>query len=262
MAPVCRSAPARALWSALGAFLFSATAARAAGPIELSTPATNLLAAVSGRYAAVTNLSCTVRRQLPDGGGEMLSRIVWARGGRLSSETFSPEPRRAVVDGESAWTKGPKDKKPRRVAFEDQSPAQKASVLCVPASPEETLAALDPATGADLPSPAPPHARQASFRFLGAPPEAPARAVVSLDGAGRVRAVDLFSDEACRWRVASYAWEAPVEVLPGVWLFARATAETAVDGQPVALATRFDNLLANQALDPALFDAEKAFEGK
>ncbi len=259
MVPVCRFAPARAIRSAFGALLFLAAPARAAEPAELSTPATNLLAAVSARYAAVTNLSCTVRRQLPDGGGEMLSRIVWARGGRLSSETLSPEPRRAVVDGESAWTKGPKDKKPRRVAFDDQSPAQKASVLCVPASPEETLAALDPATGVDRPSPAPPHARQTAFRFLGAPPEATARAIVSLDAAGRVRAVDLFSDEAFRWRVASYAWDAPVEVLPGVWLYARATAETSVDGKPVALSTRFDNLRANQPIDPDLFDAEKAF---
>ncbi len=53
-----------------------------------------------------------------------------------------------------------------------------------------------------------------------------------------------------------------MEVLPGVWLFSRSTAETIVDGQPLALATRFDGLLANQALDPDVFDAEKAFEGK
>ena len=262
MAPVCRSAPARALWSALGAFLFSAASARAAGPTELSTPATNLLAAVFARYAAVTNLSCTVRRQLPGGDGELVSRIVFARGGRLVSETLAPEPRLAVVDGEAAWTKGAQDKKPRRVAFDDQSPAQKASVQCVPASPEEMLVALDPATGADRPAPDPPWRRQAVFRVLGAPPEATVRAVVSLDGAARVRAVDLFSDEACRWRVASYAWDAPVEVLPGVWLFSRSTAETVVDGRPLALATRFDSLLANQSLDPGLFDAEKAFEAK
>lgn len=255
-------APARAIRPAFGALLFFAAAARAAEPSGLSTPATNLLAAVAARHAAITNISCTVRRQLPGGDGELVSRVVFARGGRLNVETLAPAPQRVVVDGESAWTKGPDDKKPRRVSFDDQSPAQKASVLCVPASPEETLAALDPATGADRPAPDAPWRRQTVFRFLGAPPEATARAVVSLDEAGRVRAVDLFSDEACRWRVASYAWDAPVEVLPGVWLFARATAETAVDGKPLALATRFDNLLANQALDPALFDAEKAFGEK
>ncbi|MBQ9726736.1 MAG: hypothetical protein IJV65_04445 [Kiritimatiellae bacterium] len=243
--------------------LFLAASSRGAEPpAALAAPATNLLAAVSAGYAAVTNLSCTVRRQVPDGDGELVSRVVFARGGRLAVETLEPETRRVVVDGESAWTKGAADKKPRRVAFAEQSPAQKASVLCVPASPEEALAALDGATGADLPSPAPPHARQTVFRLKAAPPDAPGRALVSLDGQGRIRAVDLFADADLRWRVASYAWDAPVEVLPGVWLFGRSTAETAVDGKPVALSTRFDNLRANRPLDPGLFDAAKAFSGK
>ena len=257
-----RHAPARAVRSAAGAlFLLGCSAARAAEPAAGSAvPATNLLAAVSAGYAAVTNLSCTVRRQIPGEDGELVSRVVFARGGRLNVETLAPEPRRVVVDGESAWSKGPDDGKPVRVAFADQSPAQKANVLCVPASPEEQLSALDGATGADLPSPAPPHARQTAFRFKGAPPGAPGRAVVSFDAEGRVRAVDLFADADLRWRVASYAWDAPVEVLPGVWLFGRATAETAVDGRPVALSTRFDGIRANAALDPDLFDAEKAFE--
>lgn len=238
-----------------------AAAARAADrPAELAAPATNLLAAVCARYGAVTNLSCAVRRQVPAGGDELVSRVVFARGGRLNVETLAPEAKRVVVDGESAWTKSPGDKEPRRVAFADQSPAQKASVLCVPASPEEALAPLDPATGSDLPVPAEPFARQTVFRLRGAPPDAPGRALVSLDAAGRVRAVDLFSDAALRWRAASYAWDAPVEVLPGVWLFGRATAETAVDGSPVALSTRFDNLRANGDVDPDLFDADKAFE--
>lgn len=253
-----RSAPARAFRSAAGAFLFSAAAA-AAEPAGLSAPATNLLAAVSADWAAITNLSCTVRRQIPGEDGELVSRVVFARGGRLNVETLAPEPRRVVVDGDSAWTKDPDDKKPRRVAFDDQSPAQKANVRFVPASPEGSLDALDPATGTDRPTPDAPWRRQTVFRFLGAPPEATTRAVVSVDEAGRIRAVDVFLDEACRWRVASYAWDAPVEVLPGVWLFSRTTAETLVDGKPLALATRFDNLRANQPLDPDLFDAEKAF---
>ena len=207
----------------------------------------------------MTNLSCTVRRQIPGEDGELVSRVVFARGGRLNVETLSPVARRVVVDGESAWSKGPDDKKPRRVAFDDQLPAQKANALCVPASPEESLSALDPATGVDLPSPAEPHARQTVFRLRGAPPDAPVRALVSLDAEGRVRAVDLFADAGLRWRAASYAWDAPVEVLPGVWLFGRSTAETVVDGRPVALSTRFDNICANAEIDPGLFDAETVF---
>ena len=88
------------------------------------------------------------------------------------------------------------------------------------------------------------------------------RALVSVDDAGRIRAVNLFADADCRWRVASYAWDNPTEVLPGVWLFARSTVETAVNGTPVTLTTRFDNLRANQELAPELFDADKAFGAK
>ena len=256
-------APARAiLWLAFGAFLFSAPVIRGGEDVrglpELSTPATNLLAAVTARYAAITNLTCDVRRQVPGKSEEFVSRVAFARGGRLHVETLAPDRSRAIVDGQAAWTKSEKDKKPRRVAFEDQSPAQKSSVLCVPASPEEILLTLDPASGADRPSAAP-HARQVVFRIRNAAPDAPGRAIVSLDEAGRVRGVDLFADTGFRWRVASYAWDVPVEVAPGVWLFGRASAETAVDGHPVTLLTRFDHLRANQELDPDLFNAERAF---
>ena len=220
----------RELLLALGAFLFSGAAACAADdvPGTLSTPATNLLAVVAEGYASISNLSCAVRRQVAGSDEELVSRIVFARGGRLNSETFAPESRQAVVDGTFAWTKGEKDRKPRRTPFDDQSPAQKASVLCVPASPEEALRTLDPATAVDRPDPAAPNARQIVFRLLGAKPDASGRALVSLDGAGRVRAVELFADAEFRWRLATYTWDSPVEVLPGVWLFGRSTAETAM----------------------------------
>ncbi len=177
----------------------------------------------------------------------------------MRAETLAPVRRLAIVDGTHAWTKGETDRKPRRVAFEDQSAAQKVSVLCVPASPEEVLDSLDPASGVDRPDLVAPYARQVVFRSRGAAPESPGRALVSLDELGRVRAVDLFADADFRWRLAAYVWDAPVEVLPGVWLFGHSSAETAANGQPIALTTRFDNLRVNQKLPPDLFDAEKAF---
>jgi hypothetical protein len=229
---------------------------------EISVPATNLLAVVSERYAAITNLACVVRRQIAGGDEESVSRIVFARGGRLNAEMLSPDRRRVIVDGESAWTKKEKDKKPHRVAFDKQSPAQKASVLCVPASPEEVLFTLDPASGIDLADPTSIHARQVKFRIRGDALDSQRRALVSVDEVGRIRAVNLFADANCRWRIASYAWDLPTEVLPGVWLFGRSSVETAVNGTPVTLTTRFDNLRVNQDLAPELFNADKAFDAK
>lgn len=262
--PIARqSAPARVAWLALG-FLLSAGLATAPaepseGPAELRAEATNLLSVVSARYAAVTNLSCTVRREAGEGGGEIVSRVVFARGGLLNVETLSPEPRQVVVDGESAWTKGPGDKAPRRVPFEKQLPAQKASVLNLPASPEEAISALDPASATDRDAPESPWARQVVFKLAGSEPDAPGRAVVSLDGVGRIRALDIFGDADLRWRIVTYTWNAPVEAMQGVWLFGRSSTETAIDGRPATVHTRFDNLRANGAVAPETFDAKKVF---
>ena len=259
-------AQARILWFALGALLLFETAACSGGEsavlAELSVPATNLLAVVSDRYSAVTNLACVVRRQIAGKDAESVSRVVFARGGRLNAEMLAPNRRRVIVDGESAWTKDEKDKKPHRVAFDKQSPAQKASVLCVPASPEEVLCTLDPASGIDLADSASSYARQVAFRMRDDAMDSQRRALVSVDDAGRIRTVNLFADTDCRWRVVSYAWDIPTEVLPGVWLFARSTVETAVNGTPVTLTTRSDNLRVNQDLAPELFDADKAFGAK
>lgn len=257
------SAPVRAARLALGLVLSAGLATAFAGPSdspdELRAEATNLLSVVAARYSAVTNLSCTVRREAGEGGGEIVSRVIFARGGLLNVETLSPEPRQVVVDGESAWTKGMGDKAPRRVPFKDQLPAQLASVMNLPASPEEAISALDPSSGTDRDAPESPWARQAVFKLAGAAPDAPGRAVVSLDGNGRIRAIDIFGDESLRWRIVTYTWNAPVEAVPGVWLFGRSSTETAVDGRPVTVHTRFDNLRANEAIAPETFDAKKVF---
>ena len=262
--PIARLlAPARAARLALGFLFASGIAGAVAGPdgapAELRAEATNLLAVVSARYGAITNLSCTVRRQADGGGGEIVSRVVFARGGLLNVETLSPETRRVVVDGEYAWTKGKDDKAPKRVPFDEQLPAQKASVTNLPASPEDALSALDPATGADRVPPEKPWARQVVFHLAGSAQDSPGRAVVSFDDSGRIRALDIFGDADLRWRIVSYAWNAPVEAVPGVWLFGRSSTETAIDGRPAILQTRFDNLRANEPVDPETFDAKKVF---
>lgn len=261
------SAPARAARLFAGAFFALAAFAAAGGdvagrhgePEALFVPATNLIAAVCSRYEAVSNLSFTVRREIPGKQAEMISRVVFARGGKLSSETLSPERRRTVVDGEFAWTLSSGGKKPRKTPFAEQSPAQKASVLCVPASPEESLSALDGATGVDCENDGGTFARKVVFRFLDAPAASGKRAVVALDAEGRVRQLDVFSDADLRWRLASFSWDAPKEVLPGVWLFAKTATETAVDGNPLRVVSRFDGLRANTAIDEGVFDAVKVF---
>ena len=102
-------------------------------------------------------------------------------------------------------------------------------------------------------------ARQIAFAFRDAPPQSGKRAVVSFDEKGRIRAIDVFSDEELKWRLASFGYDAPREVLPGVWLFGRTTAETAIDGTPVKVVSLFDGLKANAEVDESVFDAEKAF---
>ena len=100
------------------------------------------------------------------------------------------------------------------------------------------------------------------FAFAGAqeaPGAADRRAVVSLDAEGRIRQIDVFSDEALKWRLSSLSWSAPKEVLPGVWLFGKSETETAVDGNPVKVVTRFDGIKVNTPLDESVFDAAHVF---
>ena len=267
------SAPARALRAAAGAFLslgLAASAARAADgadapppPAELSCSATNLLAAVSMRYAAATNVSCTVRRGISVGGkdggsAEGVSRIVWARGGLLNAQKIAPDRRRTVIDGTTVRTAAEGDKDPVSFPVADQLPSQAANLRAVPGSPEESLAALDPATAEEVLPPAAPFARQVAFRF--AATNAPnAVAVVSLAADGSVARLEAF-DDAARARAAwSTEFLSPAELLPGVPFFRRIETTSVVDGRTVRATTSCDRLRVNEELPPSVFDPKAFF---
>ena len=266
MAASFRCAPARSLRSVAGACLSCAAVlagrADAAEPPELSVPATNVLAAVSARYAAVTNVSCTVRRETDAGGssaGETVARVVWARGGRLNVQALAPAEMRTVIDGVSVWSAAKGDK-PSVRAVSGQNPVQAANLFSVPASPEERLAPLDSSTASEIDPPAAPFARQIALRPRSAPAEAAAAAtVVSFDAEGRVVRLEAFADESRTALLASLSFEAPAEALPGVWLFGREVFETSVDGRPVRTVSRFDRIRANEALPPSVFDPKAFF---
>ena len=249
MAGYASSTPAQPLWSVAGAFLLSVACAAAEGtgarlPAELSVPATNVLAAVSGRYAAVTNVSCTVRRETESGGsstGETVSRVVWARGGRLNVQALAPAQKRTVIDGVSVWSAAKGDR-PSVRAVPDQNPVQAANLFSVPASPEERLAPLDPATASEID-----------------PPAAPFATVVSFDAEGRVVRLEAFADESRTALLATLSFESPVEAVSGAWLFGREEFETAIDGRPVRTVSRFDRLRVNEDLPPSVFDPKAFF---
>ena len=266
MAGYASSTPAQPLWSVAGAFLLSVACAAAEGtgarlPAELSVPATNVLAAVSGRYAAVTNVSCTVRRETESGGsstGETVSRVVWARGGRLNVQALAPAQKRTVIDGVSVWSAAKGDR-PSVRAVPDQNPVQAANLFSVPASPEERLAPLDPATASEIDPPAAPFARQIALRPRSMSEGGAAATVVSFDAEGRVVRLEAFADESRTALLATLSFESPVEAVSGAWLFGREVFETAVDGRPVRTSSRFDRLRVNEDLPPSVFDPKAFF---
>ncbi len=268
-----QSAPARPLQAATGALfvlgLLCASAPRAFAedaaplPTELSAAATNVLSAVSARYAAATNVSCTVRRGISVGGkdggsAEAVSRVVWARGNRLNVQRLAPERRRTVIDGETVRTAAEGEKTPVSFPVSDQLPSQAANLRAVPGSPEEALAVLDPATAEDVAPPAAPFARQVSFRFAGT--NAPnAVAVVSFGADGCVARLEAF-DDASR---ATLAWttefSSPFESWPGLRLFRRVETTSVIDGRTVRATISYDRLRVNEALPPSIFDPKAFF---
>ena len=265
-------APARALMAATGAFLFlsaaptphyAATEGDATRAPELSTDATNVLATVLSRYGAVTNVSCTVRRAIvadgKDGGSaETVSRIVWARGNRLNAQKLAPDRRRTVIDGETVRTAAEGDKTPVSFPVAEQLPSQAANLRAVPASPEEALAPLDPATGRDIKPVAEPYARQVLFRFAGT--NAPSCvAVVSFDAGGCVARLEAFDDETRATRAFATEFSAPVEPVPGLRLFRRIETVTVVDGRTIHAISSYDRLRVNGELPPSIFDPKAFF---
>ena len=137
---------------------------------------------------------------------------------------------------------------------------QAANLFSVPASPEERLAPLDPATASEIVPPAAPFARQIALRPRSAPAEAAAAAtIVSFDAEGRVVRLEAFADESRTALLATLSFESPVEAVSGAWLFGREVFETAIDGRPVRTVSRFDRLRVNEELPPSIFDPKAFF---
>lgn len=284
--------PVRPLAAALGFFVFSAPTvaaeAQPSAPAELRVPATEVLAAVSERYAAASTVSCTVRRtvsgSVPGGGAgsapetaEMVTKIVWARGFRLNALRIAPSRRRTVINGESVWTAENDSDEPVRFAVVDQLPSQAANLRAVPGSPEESLFPLDPASGRDVVPATAPFARQVSFSIAAPDAEesdngsgkagadgsaAAARVVVSFDSDGCVARLEAFEGEDSASPVWTTEFSAPFEPHPGLRLFRRVETTTSVGGANVSVVSTFDRIRVNEPPQKGVFDHAKYFRTK
>ncbi len=229
-------------------------------PAVFDVSATNVLGAVHAQYAAVSNVSCTVRREVADGKGgkiEVLSRVVWARGDRMNVQVMKPSPRRIIIDGETVQIKGPGDDAPAIYQVTNQTPTQFANLRSVPGSPEELLAPLATLLASDRP-PEPPFSRTIVFRD----PKLPGADVASLsfDALGRMARLDFFVSSADgKPEQSSVFFRAPFEVLPDVWLFRRTETEVSVAGRKLRMVSRFDKFEVNGNLPAAIFNPKSFF---
>lgn len=244
-------------------FLFAAASLTAlplvARPPILDAPATNALQVVAEQYAPVSNVTCTVRREVGDGKGgklEVMSRVVWARGDRMNVQVVKPSPRRIVIDGETVRIKGPNDESPAIYQVTNQTATQFANLRSVPGGPEELLAPLATLLAVDRP-PRPPFARTISF----SDPQKPSEeiATVSFDEFGRVARLDFAAADGAAAGRSSVTFRAPFEALPGVWLFRRTETEATVGGRTLRMVSRFDKFEVNGDLPAAIFDPKSFF---
>ncbi len=252
------STPTRVFTPAFG-FLFFAAATALARPAVLDAPASNVLAEVSAQYAGVSNLTCTVRREVPVAGRRVsvVSRVAFARGNRMNVETLSPSRRRFVMDGEAVWGKEEDEKAPTRTPIAEVAPNQRANIRSVPGSPEELLAPFAEAESfEDVAEPDAPYVRQVVLRLAKAKAKA---AVVSFDDLGRVVRIEAFADEARTTSLSAFSFSSPLEVLPGVWIFRTQKMETSLEGRPVKATSRFDDIRVNERLPASMFDPKAFF---
>ena len=149
----------------------------------LALPPVDVLPALHRLYAPVSNLTCSVRRTTSGSirrNATLISHVAFARGDRLNVETVSPVARRFVVDGAHLHARRPDSAALEVTPVADLPPPLLAHRRSVPASPEELLAAVEPASAADLP-PQPPAARRIPSLGILAP-SAPKRTPLQEDG--------------------------------------------------------------------------------
>lgn len=232
-------------------------------PALLAVSASEFLPTLASSYAAVSNLSCSVRRVTSSGGlrgnATVISQVVFARGDRMNVETVAPLHRRVVIDGAKVHDQFEDAAVPTVTPIATLSPAALANLRSVPGSPEEMLAALDSASGVDRLPPASPYARQVVFAPLIR--DAPAQAtVVSLDANGVVASIIFYADAELTRPLVTVTFSSPTEPLPGVVLFRRMeTNANAADGHSVRTVSHFDGYRLNLELPLSQFDPAAYF---
>ncbi len=247
-------------------FFLAATLAAAqvcALPAVLEAPASNVLAEVRAQYAAVSNLTCTVRREVAagkGGKGEMMSRVAWARGDRMNVQIVKPVQRRVVIDGVTVQIKEAADQAPAIYQVTNQTETQFANLRSVPGSPEEMLAPFAGMSAKDRPA-KPPLARSVAFSSTETNGHIVVAATVSFDNLGRVARIDFFPDgpDDAEHPRSSAAFLGAFEARPGIWLFRRVETETFLSGRIIKTVSRFDKFEVNGSLPDSLFDPKSFF---
>lgn len=247
-------------------FFLAATLAAAqmcARPALLDTPASNVLAAVRAQYSAVSNLTCTVRREAATGKGgksEMMSRVAWARGDRMNVQIVMPVQRRVVIDGVTVQVKAAEDESPAVYQVTNQTATQFANLRSVPGSPEEMLAPFANMSAIDRPAKTP-FARSVAFSSTETNGHIVVAATVSFDNLGRVARIDFFPDgpDDAEHPRSSAVFLGAFEARPGIWLFRRVETETFLSGRTIKTVSRFDKFEVNGNLPDSLFDPKSFF---
>jgi outer membrane lipoprotein-sorting protein len=232
-------------------------------PAVLDVPAKEVLAAVNGQYAIVSNLTCTVRREATDGSGrkiELMSRVAWARGDRMNVQMLKPIERRIVIDGVTVQMKTAANQGPLVNQVTNQTPSQVANLRSVPGSPEEMLAPFADMSASDRPAKSP-LARTVAFSSTEKDGRAVIVAAASFDELGRVACIDFFPDgpDDAEHPRSSAFFRGAFEALPDVWLFHRVETETTLSGRTIKTVSRFDKFEVNGDLPASIFDPKAFF---
>lgn len=227
----------------------------------LALPPVDVLPALHRLYAPVSNLTCSVRRTTSGSirrNATLISHVAFARGDRLNVETVSPVARRFVIDGTHLHARSPGSDSIEVTPVADLAPSLLANLRSVPASPEELLAAVDPASAADLP-PQPPAARRIAYAPL--VPDAPARlTVLSLDAAGLVLSIASYASPDSSSPLSSTTFSDPFYPIPGIPLYPRQETQISDDaGVSLRTVSHFDSIRVNIPLPGAMFDPAAFF---
>ena len=208
-------------------------------------------------YRAVKTISCEIRKAVTAEGKTVrwLSRVHYRAPNRIHVENVAPLKRRIIADGTNVYYHVKGYAKGFSAPLSKLDEPMLSASRNIPATPVEHLVKLLDKPETVLPA-------TDDFPLRRGYRVGSAMVVLSCDAHGRLAQVDFFKTPKAEALVAQYVYSSFAETTGGAWIPRRHKAKLILpDREKITETRRIDNLVVDEPLAEALFDASLFFKG-